>query len=66
MVFTPAQKNRNRKNDASPLTPKSATFFQIYGMIAALSPLVDAIDKDVQVGMVNNYVLQPQRLLWTL
>ena len=30
------------------------TFAQIYGMIAALSPLVDAIDRDVQVGTVKD------------
>ena len=28
MVFTAGQKNRNMKTNASPLTPKSATFFK--------------------------------------
>ena len=44
MVLTSDRKNSNRKTNASPLTPTSMTFAQIYGMIAALSPLVDALD----------------------
>ena len=46
-------KEQEQENGCITIDAKVGNIFQIYGMITALSPLVDTIDKNVQVGTVK-------------